>query len=37
LGRRGEDFFAFFFVPIMFPICSHEVPKGFPKFPNRSQ
>jgi hypothetical protein len=30
---EGEDFFYFFFIFSLFPTCSHQVPKMFPKFP----
>ncbi len=33
LGRtRRRNFWLFLLVPIMFLICSHEVPKGLPEF-----
>ncbi len=38
LGRTGEESFAFFpLVPIILPICSHQLVQFPNLFPNRSQ
>jgi hypothetical protein len=37
LGRtKRRNFWLFLLVPIMFTICSHEVPKELPEFPSCS-